>query len=160
MGFTPSFNQLRQAFRCIFTKPSFASFVAMLTGWVLSHRHRYVTDLILTGGSTSRGHFSSYHGFFSRYVRNLDHLSRVSAKLSVSIFASKGTVFLTPDDTFCGKRRLAVYGTDGVGALQPDCRPVSSERPSPSTIPRSALVPAERRSLVRRHAHHAAAAKL
>jgi len=82
-----------------------------MAGWVLSHRHRYVTDLILTCAAVGKCHFSNYHRFFSQYVWESDALSWVLARLLVAIFAPTGTLYLAVDDTLCRKRGLAVYGT-------------------------------------------------
>lgn len=111
MELTPGFVKLLEEFQCVFTQPSFLLFVDLMTGWVLSHRHRYVTDLILTSGSTAKCHFSNYHRFFSQYVWESDELSWVLAKLLVAMFARTGTIYLAVDDTLCRKRGLTVYGT-------------------------------------------------
>ena len=42
---------LLEAFRVVFNAQSFPLFVELMTGWVLSHRHRFVTDLIVSSGS-------------------------------------------------------------------------------------------------------------
>jgi hypothetical protein len=41
-----SFTALLSELRCVFTAPSFSIFVCLMTGWVLSHRRRFVTELI------------------------------------------------------------------------------------------------------------------
>ncbi|MEZ6099087.1 MAG: hypothetical protein R3E01_08950 [Pirellulaceae bacterium] len=43
-----------------------------MSGWILSVRHRYVTDLIVSSDSVGNGHFSDYHRFFSRAVWDND----------------------------------------------------------------------------------------
>jgi hypothetical protein len=85
-------------------------FVDLMTGWVLSHRHRYITDLILTCGAVGKCHFSNFHRFFSQYVWESDALSWVVARLLVSVFAPTGAIYLAVDDTLCRKRGLTVYG--------------------------------------------------
>lgn len=111
MEATVSFLQLLSEFRCVFTAPSFLVFVDLMTGWVLSHRHRYITDLIWSSGCTRKGHHSRYHRFFSKSVWELDTLSWILAKLLVGIFAQIGIIELAVDDTLCRKRGLTVYGT-------------------------------------------------
>ena len=106
-----SFVSLLSEFRCIFTEPSFQIFVYLMTGWVLSHRRRFVTELIWSSGCTRRGHHSRYHRFFSRSVWELDTLARVLAKLLVQVFVPTGIIELAVDDTLCRKRGLTVYGT-------------------------------------------------
>jgi hypothetical protein len=110
MDVTQSFVQLLYEFQCAFTRPSFVLFLSLMTGWVLSHRHRYVTDLIWSSGCTRKGHHSRYHRFFSQAVWELDTLSWVLAKLLIGIFAPTGIIELAVDDTLCRKRGLTVYG--------------------------------------------------
>jgi hypothetical protein len=110
MELTSSFVTLLQDFRCVFTQPSFPLFVALLSGWGLSHRHRYVTELIQASGSTRKGHHSRYHRFFSHASWSLDALCLVLACLLVAVFAPCGVIELAIDDTLCRKRGLTVYG--------------------------------------------------
>lgn len=111
MDVSESFSVLLNEFRCVFTAPSYLTFQCLLTGWVLSHRRRFVTDLIWSSGSTRNGHHSRYHRFFSKSVWSLDTLSWVLTKLLISIFAPCGLIKLAGDDTLCRKRGLTVYGT-------------------------------------------------
>jgi hypothetical protein len=82
-----------------------------MTGWVLSHRRRFVTELIWSSGCTRWGHHSCYHRFFSQAAWALDGLCEVLAKLVVRMFAPMGIIELAVDDTLCRKRGLTVYGT-------------------------------------------------
>jgi len=111
MELTATFVTLLQEFRCVFTRPSFVTFVVLLTGWALSHRHRFVTELIQSSGSTHKGHHSRYHRFFSHARWSLDTLGLVLARLLVSVFAPLGLIEAAVDDTLCRKRGLTVYGT-------------------------------------------------
>ena len=111
MQLTQSFVTLLQEFRCVFTQPTYATFVALMTGWILSFRRRYVTELILASDCTRRGHHSRYHRFFSHAAWSLDLLSWVLARLLVAVFAPTGLLELAVDDTLCRKRGLTVYGT-------------------------------------------------
>ena len=43
-------------------------FPSLLTGWCLSFRHRFITKLILSRGSTDDGHHSCERRFFSSMV--------------------------------------------------------------------------------------------
>jgi hypothetical protein len=111
MECTSSFLLLLSEFRCVFTQPSFQIFLCLMTGWVLSPRRRFVTELIWSSGSTHRGHHSRYHNFFAKSVWELDTLSWVLAQLLVAVFAPTGIIELAVDDTLCRKRGLTVYGT-------------------------------------------------
>jgi len=111
MEVTATFLALLSEFQCVFTSPSYANFLRLMTGWVLTHRRRFVTDLIWSSGSTREGHHSRYHRFFSQAVWSLDALSCALAKLMIGVFAPAGLIELAGDDTLCRKRGLTVYGT-------------------------------------------------
>ena len=111
MELTQSFVFLLGEFRTVFNAQSFPIFVELMTGWVLSHRHRYITDLIVSSGSVGKRHFSNYHRFFSQYVWELDALSKCLLLLLVRLFAATGMIELSIDDTLARKRGLTVYGT-------------------------------------------------
>jgi SRSO17 transposase len=111
MECTQSFTTLLSEFRCVFTAPSFQIFLYLMTGWVLTHRRRFVTELIWSSGCVRRGHHSRYHRFFSQAAWVLDVLSMVLAKIVVQVFAPTGLIELAVDDTLCRKRGLTVYGT-------------------------------------------------
>lgn len=111
MECTGSFTSLLSEFQCVFTQPTFQIFLCLMTGWVLSHRRRFVTDLIWSSGCTRKGHHSRYHRFFSKASWCLDALCCVLAKLLVALFAPSGMIELAVDDTLCRKRGLTVYGT-------------------------------------------------
>ena len=64
MQLTPTYRSLLLPFRSVFVAPTFATFVTIATGWCLSFRHRYVTELIQSAGAVHRGHHSRYHRFF------------------------------------------------------------------------------------------------
>src|SRR5258708_13904175 len=72
MQLTLSFMVLLQEFRYVFTEPSFQTFRALMSGWCLSFRHRFITELIQASGSTHDGHHSCYHRFFSAPAWGLD----------------------------------------------------------------------------------------
>jgi hypothetical protein len=110
MELTPSFVNLLQHFAPVFTAPTFQTFVHVVTGWILSHRHRYVTDVIFSGGNVDNGHWCRFHRFFSHAAWDLDVLSMHLAKLVVTIFTLGGTLLWAVDDTLCRKRGLTLYG--------------------------------------------------
>src|SRR5712692_7070246 len=99
MELTPSFVEILQGFAGVFTAPSFQTFILLLSGWCLSHRHRFVTELIQSSGSVHNGHHSCYHRFFSHAAWSLDVLSRLLACLLVRTFVPTGLIELAIDDT-------------------------------------------------------------
>jgi hypothetical protein len=110
MELTPSFVLLLQDFLPVFTAPTFQTFVQVVTGWLLSHRHRYITEVIFAGGNVDNGHWCRFHRFFSHAAWNFDGLCVCLAKLVVRVFALGGTLEWAVDDTLCRKRGLTVYG--------------------------------------------------
>lgn len=110
MELTSSFLPLLQQFLPVFTAPTFQTFVEVVTGWVLSHRHRYVTDVIFSGGNVGNGHWSRFHRFFSHAAWDVDVFCLHLAKLAVRILTPGATLLWAVDDTLCRKRGLTLYG--------------------------------------------------
>jgi len=111
MELTPSFLQLLQHFVPVFTAPTFQTFLQIASGWILSHRHRYITDVIFSGGNVANGHWSRFHRFFSHAAWDLDVLFMYLAKLACAVLAPGAVLQWAVDDTLCRKRGLTVYGT-------------------------------------------------
>lgn len=93
-----------------FTKPSFLLFCSLMTGWVLSVRHRYITELIYASDNVGHGHWSRFHRFFSKNAWSLDALSMTIASLLIDTFFPHGIITLALDDTLCRKRGLHLFG--------------------------------------------------
>jgi DDE superfamily endonuclease len=110
MELTPSFAALLENFSSVFTAPTFQTFTFIVTGWILSHRHRYITEVIFSGGNVGNGHWCRFHRFFSQAAWDLDTFSMYLAKLVVTILAPGATLLWAVDDTLCRKRGLALYG--------------------------------------------------
>jgi hypothetical protein len=108
---TPTFLSLLLQFRSVFTAPSFDNFRYLATGWCLSHRHRYVTELIQSSGAVHRGHHSRYHRFFSDAAWSVDDLYEALARRAIATFYPEGLIPLGVDDTLCRKRGLTILGT-------------------------------------------------
>src|SRR3954471_7730901 len=99
MQLTSSFLALLQEFHAVFTEPTYLTFVALMTGWTLSFRHRFVTELIQSSDSTRQGHHSRFHRFFSHAAWELQQLWYFLARLLLRVFAPTGLVELAIDDT-------------------------------------------------------------
>jgi hypothetical protein len=56
MELTPSFVALLQHFTPVFTAPTYQTFVLIVTGWLLSQRHRYITEVIFSCDHVGIGH--------------------------------------------------------------------------------------------------------
>jgi hypothetical protein len=111
MELTTTFMALLEGFIPVFTAPSYATFRLLMTGWILSVRHRYVTDLIISSDSVGNGHFSDYHRFFSHAKWEIDNLWKHLARLLIHHFVGPDAVImLAGDDTLCRKRGLGLFG--------------------------------------------------
>ena len=110
MELTPSFVDLLQHFSPVFTVPTFQTFSFIVTGWILSHRHRYITEVIFSCGKVGIGHWCRFHRFFSHAAWDLDTFSMYLAKLVATILAPGAPLFWAVDDTLCRKRGLTLYG--------------------------------------------------
>jgi DDE superfamily endonuclease len=110
MELTTSFIALLQHFCPVFTAPTFQTFSLIVTGWILSHRHRYITEVIFSCGQVGIGHWCRFHRFFSHAAWDLDTLSMSLAKLVATILAPGATLLWAVDDTLCRKRGLTLYG--------------------------------------------------
>jgi SRSO17 transposase len=110
MELTPSFVALLQHFSSAFTAPTRQTFAWIITGWILSHRHRYITEVIFSCGKVGVGHWCRFHRFFSHAAWDLDEFSMALAKLVATILAPGATLLWAVDDTLCRKRGLTLYG--------------------------------------------------
>jgi hypothetical protein len=107
---TKNFQPLFAACRGDFTQPSFVLFCAIMTGWTLSIRHRFITELIYASDNIDNGHWSRYHRFFSKNAWSLDALCMTIASLLIDAFVPDGAIILALDDTLCRKRGLNLFG--------------------------------------------------
>ena len=110
MELTASFVALLQHFSPAFTAPTHQTFAWIVTGWILSHRHRYITEVIFSCGKVGVGHWCRFHRFFSHAAWDLDEFSMALAKLVATILAPGATLLWAVDDTLCRKRGLTLYG--------------------------------------------------
>jgi hypothetical protein len=110
MELTSSFADLLQQFSPVFTAPTYQTFVAIVAGWILSQRHRFITEVIFSSGHVGNGHWSRFHRFFSHAAWDIDTFSLYLAKSVVTILAPGALSLWAVDDTLCRKRGLTLYG--------------------------------------------------
>jgi hypothetical protein len=110
MELTASFVDLLHQFAPVFTAPTSQTFLAIVAGWVLSQRHRFITEVIFSSGQVGNGHWSRFHRFFSHAAWDIDTFSLVLTKLVLTILAPGATLIFTADDSLCRKRGLTLYG--------------------------------------------------
>jgi DDE superfamily endonuclease len=110
MELTSSFLDLLPHFAPVFTAPTYQTFLVIVAGWVLSQRHRFITEIIFSGGKVGDGHWSRFHRFFSHAAWDIDAFSLALAKLVGTILAPSSQLLWAVDDTLCRKRGLTLYG--------------------------------------------------
>jgi DDE superfamily endonuclease len=110
MELTSSFLDLLPHFAPVFTAPTYQTFVVIVAGWILSQRHRFITELIFSGGHVGIGHWARFHRFFSHAAWDIDTFSLALARLVVTILAPGSQLLWAVDDTLCRKRGLTLYG--------------------------------------------------
>jgi hypothetical protein len=110
MELTSSFVDLLQPFSPVFTAPTYQTFVWIVAGWILSHRHRFITEVIFSSGNVGNGHWSRFHRFFSHAAWDIDTFSMHLAKVVITILAPGAILFWGVDDSLCRKRGLTLYG--------------------------------------------------
>ena len=104
MELTASFSDLLQQFSPVFTAPTYQTFLAIVAGWVLSQRHRFITEVIFSSGNVGNGHWSRFHRFFSHAAWDIDTFSMALAKLAMTVLAPGAILHWAVDDTLCRKR--------------------------------------------------------
>jgi hypothetical protein len=110
MELTSSFLGLLPHFAPVFTAPTYQTFVVIVSGWVLSQRHRFITEVIFSGGHVGIGHWCRFHRFFSHAAWDIDAFSMALARMVVTILAPGADLLWAVDDTLCRKRGLTLYG--------------------------------------------------
>ena len=98
MEVTDSFLTLLQNFAPVFTAPTYQTFVVIVTGWIISQRHRYVTEVIFSSGHVGDGHWSRFHRFFSHAAWDIDTFSSDWPSWS-SRFSPRGPLSSGPSTT-------------------------------------------------------------
>src|SRR5512140_1019535 len=118
MELTSSFVDLLPQFSPAFTAPTYQTFVAIVAGWVLSQRHRFITEVIFSSGNVGEGHWSRFHRFFSHAALDIDTFSLSLAQLVVTILAPGATLLWAVDDTLCSAPQNSDQCIMGVEGLE------------------------------------------
>lgn len=104
-------SALCQLLESAFTRPTYITFLHIVTGWVLCRSKPTVTNLVCTIGQSLLGHaakhWTAYERFFYRAVWFLPQISRlllvkVVAPL-VEVQGVEKVIYLKIDDTTCGR---------------------------------------------------------
>lgn len=106
----PSFVALVQPLAGVMTAPTFRTFVTLLTGWLLARR-RTITGMLVAAGVAGDRHHAAFHRVFSAAQWSIDALGLAVFDVVVGRLVSRGTIWLTLDDSHSRK-----YGRDIFGA--------------------------------------------
>lgn len=106
-----SFQRWLQPFSSLFSTNSFSLWTTLLTGWVLSQRTRFVSDMIVSSDATRKCAWANFYRFFNRYKWSMDAVLLLLLCLIIDRFFPPGTMItLAVDDTLCRKRGLRLFG--------------------------------------------------
>ena len=95
----------------VFTAPTYQTFVLIVTGWILSQRHRYITEVIFSGGNVGDRPLVAASIASSAMPPGTSIPSPCAWPSSVvTILAPGATLLWAVDDTLCRKRGLTLYG--------------------------------------------------
>ena len=108
-----------------FAAPTFATFVALVTGYLGATGRRTVTGMWIAAGLAGVAHHARAHRFFSHAVWDLDVVGLLLARAVVAAFAP-GAVSVVVDDTLfhrfgrrvfgcCWQHDGSARGRDGIG---------------------------------------------
>src|SRR3954449_12490529 len=99
MELTSSFLSLLPHFAPVFTAPTYQTFVVIVSGWILSQRHRFITEVIFSGGHVGIGHWARFPRPFTRATWDIDTVSMALARMVVTILAPGSQLLWAVDDT-------------------------------------------------------------
>jgi DDE superfamily endonuclease len=104
------FAALLDACRGCFSAPSFAIFVELISGWVMTPGRRTITAIVSIADPRGRRAHDAYHRFVRDGAWAMAQLWRVLAVHVVARFACDGTIALDCDDTLFHKSGRRING--------------------------------------------------
>jgi len=104
-----TFEALVREVSFVMTRPTFQTFLLLLTGWLFARR-RTVTGMILAAGAVGTKHHSAFHRLFASARWSLDELVLAVFDLMLRLVDPAATVFLAVDDTLARKRGRKISG--------------------------------------------------
>lgn len=96
-------------FEDCFSSKSYANFVSLVIGWIMSIGRRTISRVAMASGSLERCHFSTLYRFLSRARWNPDALSMRLAVLLVEIVGTN-EMEISVDDTLCHRTGARFFG--------------------------------------------------
>jgi hypothetical protein len=106
-----SWSGLLTVFRSCFTAPTFATFVALLSGMVAAPTRRTVSGMLIAAGLSQLWHHSRAYWLFGQARWSIDQVGLVLARLIVDrLVPADAAVELAADDTLFRRSGRKVYG--------------------------------------------------
>lgn len=105
-----AFSSIALSFSSVFSKPTFARFVAIFIGVIVSSGRSTVHRSLSSIREISDGHWTDYHRLFSEARWSCLELARVLAGLVLSLIPEDQPVVLAVDDTVTQHRGKHVFG--------------------------------------------------
>ena len=93
----------------VFTQPTFARFMALMTGLIVTMGRRTVSRCLVAMGPLVEGHWSNYHRLYSSAKYSLWALESVLVRQIVALLPADVVIELVADDTVDGKTGERVW---------------------------------------------------
>ena len=106
----PEAQPLLDAFRPVFTQPTFHRFVTLFGSAILTTGRRTVANILRTAAPITKGHVTTYQRVFSSAEWSALRLACQLCRLVLALIPSEQTVNLVGDDTVDGHPGRLVYG--------------------------------------------------
>jgi hypothetical protein len=105
-----SFVDALDVFRPVLTQPSYAHFITLVVGWVLTTGRHAVTEALVSTDVARRRHHEAYHRFFSRGTWDPDWFGLVVFEWITRRLAKGAPICAVIDDTLAPKKGPQVFG--------------------------------------------------
>ena len=105
-----SFLDALEVFRPLLTQPSYAHFITLVAGWVLTTGRHAVTEALVCADVARRRHHEAYHRFFSRGTWHPDWFGLVVFEWITRHLAARAPICAVIDDTLAPKKGPQVFG--------------------------------------------------
>ena len=102
--------KLLEIFLPVFTRPSFANMLVIVTGWILEPGA--VTFALVATAASGQTHHEKYHRFFSRGTWEPDEMGKRIFEWLLRLMPADEPVKLVVDDTVARKKGAKVFGVD------------------------------------------------
>jgi len=107
---TSAWDAIILNFYPVFTQPTAAVFINLITGWILCTTRRTITGILPFADPKGKRPHDTYHRIFPKSRWRPAQLWRLLAKLLINMFYPTGTIPLDFDDTLFHRTGRRVAG--------------------------------------------------